>query len=48
MVSPVKRVRTILKLSENIVPLALIHIGYPAVVVEPRTQFDKKRIHIID
>ncbi|MFA5766195.1 MAG: nitroreductase family protein [Bacilli bacterium] len=48
MVTPVKRVRKILNLEEHIIPLALIHIGYPNEELEPRTQYDKKRVHIIE
>jgi nitroreductase len=48
MVTPVKKVREILKLDNYIIPLALIHVGYPDEEKEPRTQFDKKRVHIIE
>ncbi|MDD4125099.1 MAG: nitroreductase family protein [Eubacteriales bacterium] len=43
----VQSVRDALGLSENIIPLGLIHIGYPAVTPEPRTQYDEERVHYI-
>jgi nitroreductase len=43
----VKNVQEILGLDENIIPLGLIHIGFPVSVPEPRTQYEEKRIHII-
>lgn len=48
MVTPTKRVRKILNLEEHIIPLALIHIGYPDEELEPRTQYNEKRIHVIE
>lgn len=38
-------VRTILGLPDNIVPLNLIAIGYPAEEKPPRTQYDASRVH---
>lgn len=46
-VTPVKNVRKILGMEENIIPMALIHFGYPAEDQEPRTQYDKKRVHFL-
>lgn len=48
MVTPVKKVRELLKLEEYIIPMALIHLGYPNEKVEARTQYDVKRIHVYD
>jgi nitroreductase len=39
-------VNRLMNLPENIVPLNLISIGYPAEVKEPRTQFDEARVHL--
>lgn len=47
MVTPVKRVRNILELEPHIIPLAMIHIGYPDETQEARTQYDKKRVHYV-
>lgn len=44
MVTPVKRVKELLSLPEELLPLALIHIGYPDEEKEPRTQYDEKLI----
>jgi nitroreductase len=41
-VNPIKKA---LKIPENIVPLNLISIGYPAEDKEPRTQYDELRVH---
>ncbi len=41
-VGPIKKV---LKIPENIVPLNLISIGHPAEKKEPRTQYEKLRVH---
>lgn len=46
MVSPVKRTREILELDESVIPLALIHLGYPDENPEPRTQYDEKRVRV--
>lgn len=48
MVTPVKKVRKILGLEEHIIPMALIHLGYSNQEPEPRTQYNKKRIHIFE
>lgn len=48
MVTPPKRVKEILDLPEEIVPLALIHLGYPLKESEPRTQYDSKKVHFFD
>jgi nitroreductase len=43
--SVVKPVTKILNLPENIVPLSLIWVGYPAEEKPPRTQYDEHRVH---
>ncbi len=48
MVTPIKRTRASLELPENIIPLGLIHIGYPKEEVSARTQYEEKRVHIIE
>lgn len=48
MVTPVKKVRKIIDLEDHIIPMALIHLGYSNENAEPRTQYNKKRIHILD
>ena len=48
MVTPVKRVRRILNLEEHIIPMAMVHLGYPAEDNPPRTQYDEKRIVILE
>lgn len=47
-VRAVQRTRKILGLEERIVPLALIHIGHPAAEPEPRTQYDARRVHMME
>ncbi|MFA6627709.1 MAG: nitroreductase family protein, partial [Bacilli bacterium] len=44
---PQERVRTILSLPKHIIPLAIIHVGYPAEEKEPHEGVDNKRIHFI-
>ena len=48
MAAAVNKVRAALDLPETIVPMALIHLGYPAEAPEPRTQYDAERVHIIE
>lgn len=48
MVSPVKSIRNLLGLEEHIIPMALVQLGYPAEALEPRTQYDRKRIHLFE
>ena len=48
MAAAVNKVRAALDLPETIVPMALIHLGYPAETPEPRTQYDPERVHIIE
>lgn len=47
-VTAVKRVRRVLSLPEEIVPLALIHVGHPAESPEPRTQYEPDKVHTPD
>ena len=44
----VRAVRDILSLSEDIIPLALIHIGYPESEIDARTQYNEDYVHIIE
>ena len=37
-----------LGMPEDHIPLAIIHIGYPAETPEPRDQYDPERVHFID
>ena len=49
---PQKRVEdnlhSTLEMPEEHIPLAIIHVGYPAETPEPRDQYDSERIHFID
>jgi len=45
--NPIKKVQKILDLKEKIIPLNIIYIGYPDQNVEPRTQFEEKRVHYV-
>lgn len=47
-VRPVERVRKLLDLGKNIVPLGLILIGYPDEEKEPRTQYEESKVHIYE
>ncbi len=44
----VELLKQVLQLSENIMPLGLIHVGYPDGDYEARTQFDINKIHYIN
>lgn len=44
----VKRVQKELDIPKHIIPLGLVYIGYPDQFPEPRTQYDEKRVHIIE
>lgn len=41
----IRRIREILCLPENIVPVAMISMGYPAEQKEPRTRYAEKYVH---
>ena len=41
----VRQVKAILNLPEEVTPLNIIGLGYPAEVKEPRTQYDESRVH---
>ncbi len=41
----IESVRRILVLPANVYPLNLVSIGHPAEAKEPRTQFDRSRVH---
>lgn len=43
-----ENIRKCLGLDKKIIPLNIIWIGYPNEEVEPRTQYEEKRVHIID
>ena len=40
----VNKVKEILNLDENIIPLGLIHVGYPDCELEPRTQYEEENV----
>jgi nitroreductase len=40
-------VREVIGAEEHIVPMALLHVGYPAEHPAPRTQFDEKKVHYL-
>ena len=42
-----ERVREILDLPNNIIPLGTIHIGYPEKELEGRTQYKEEKVHYI-
>lgn len=42
-----KKIKEILDLSDKLVPLNIIFIGYPNQEVEPRTQLEEKKIHYV-
>ncbi len=44
----VDRVRGILHLEENIIPMGLVLLGYPDEFPEERTQYDETKVHIIE
>lgn len=44
----VQRVKEILELPENIIPLGIIHIGYPDKDIEGRTQYNESKVHYIN
>lgn len=44
-VNPYKRVQRILNLSDKIIPLNIIYIGYPLSETEPKDYYDEKHVH---
>lgn len=42
-----KDIREILNVGEEIIPLGLLHLGYPAIESVPRTQFEQNFVHYI-
>jgi nitroreductase len=44
----IKRVQKILDVDEKIIPLGLIHIGYPDCDITPRDQYNEKYIHFVE
>ncbi len=45
---PVQKVREVLHLDEEEIPMALIHLGYPAEELDARTQYNEEYVHIIE
>lgn len=43
-----KKMKEVLNLEEHIIPMALIHVGYPDEEKEERTQFKAEYVHYID
>lgn len=41
----IKKLREILRLPENVVPVAMISLGYPAEQKEPRTRYTDRYVH---
>lgn len=44
----VNRVRKTLNLEEHIIPMALIHLGYPMEEIEARTQYEEEKVHFYE
>ncbi len=42
-----QRVKEILELPDNIIPLGIIHIGYPDKDIQGRTQYNEEKVHYI-
>ncbi len=45
---PTEKVRNLLELSNHIVPLGLVLIGYPDQFPEERSQYEQSKVHIIE
>ena len=43
-----KKVKEILELPNNIIPLGVIHIGYPDKQIDGRTQYNESKVHYIE
>ena len=43
----VEKVKELLNLEDNLIPLNIIYIGYPALDVEARDQYDENKVHYI-
>lgn len=43
----VEKIKEILNLNNDFIPLGLVYVGYPDEIKEARTQFDKGKIHYI-
>ena len=41
-------IKEILQLPDNIVPLAIIHVGYPDKDIEGRTQYKEEKVHYVE
>lgn len=42
-----ERVKKILNLEDNIIPLGIIHIGYPDKQIQGRTQYNESKVHYV-
>lgn len=45
--TPVKKVKEILSLNDNVVPLGLVLIGYPNERLEQKSKYDSSKVHVI-
>ena len=43
----IKAIREILNIDETLIPLGLIHVGYPDCELEERTQYDESNVFYI-
>ena len=43
--SKIKPVSDVLGIPENVTPLSMVYVGYPAEAKEPRTQYDEHRVY---
>ena len=41
----VKGVRDVLEIPKNVIPLGMMHVGYPAEEKQPRTQYDEHKVY---
>lgn len=46
--NPTDRIKKILNLDDKLIPMALVLIGYPDQELEPRDQYDSKKVHYIE
>ena len=43
--SKIKPLSQVLGIPENVIPLSMVYVGYPAETKEPRTQYDEHRVY---
>jgi nitroreductase len=43
--SKIKPLSQVLRIPENVIPLSMVYVGYPAETKEPRTQYDEHRVY---